>query len=363
MKHPLIRLFITILITGGALYLAFRGVHLSALLDELARTNILLILVGVALLFCSHVFRAWRWTVIARPMKPGTSILIAFKAIMGAYAMNNVIPRSGELVRPYIFAKHEKVFMSGTIATILIERVVDLIANVLVMMLALVVFPREITNAFPSLAGETLPIMAGMVLLMALVITMIFSAGKTERVIHRIIRNWPAKLEGPIGRAATEFASGLRGVRASGAVPVVIGTVGIWIFYVLSMYAWLFAFPEPQIMAVGIVGAFFLRVVSGIAFLVPTPGGVGSYHYLISQALFRIFSVPLAAAITYATLTHAAFDILTTVTGLIIVMTEGISFRNFKEVVRASEDHSPQELATALKQPIAEVGGLGLGEH
>lgn len=360
MKHPAVRLTVSISITAAALYFAFRGVHLNELLDELARTNIALILVGVLLLFCSHLMRAWRWTIIARPLKRGTNVLVAFKAIMGAYAMNNVIPRSGELVRPYIFAKHEGVFMSGTIATILIERVADLLSNILFMMLALVLFPREIAHGFPALEGKTIEIMAGMILLIALVITMIFSAGKTERIIHRIIRNWPQKLQGPIGRAATEFASGLRGVRASGALPVFIGTIGIWVFYVLSMYAWLYAFPEPELARVGIIGAFFLRVVSGIAFLIPTPGGVGSYHYFISQALFRIFGVPLAAAITYATVTHAAFDLLTTIVGLIIVMTEGISFKNFKEVVKASEAHSPKELAGALHKPLVDIGDMGL---
>ncbi|HEY3873848.1 MAG TPA: lysylphosphatidylglycerol synthase transmembrane domain-containing protein [Candidatus Kapabacteria bacterium] len=360
MKSPAVRLSITILISAGALWLAFRGVSFDAIVSELKKTNIPLILFGVLLLFLSHVCRAWRWTVIVRPMKERTNILTGFCAIMGGYAMNNVIPRSGELVRPYIFAKHESVFMSGTIATILIERVVDLIANILFILLALVLFPREIASGFPSMAGAMTWIAIGGFILLTLVLIMIFSAGKTERTLHRLTAKWPEKLRKPIYHAASEFASGLRGVRASGAGPVALGTVGIWIFYVLSMYVWLLAFPESSIAHAGIIGAFFLRVVSGIAFLVPTPGGVGSYHYFISQALFHIFKVPLASAIAYATVTHAAFDILTTITGLAIVAHEGISFRNFGKVVKASEDHSPQELAEALHQPTAKVGGLGL---
>ena len=360
MKHPAVRLTIMVLISAGALYLAFRNVDLRSLLDELENTNVLFILAGVLLLFLSHLVRAWRWTIIVRPMKEKTSVLIGFKAIMAAYAMNNIIPRSGELVRPYIFARHEKVFMSGTIATILVERVTDLISNVLFIIIALIIFPREIAHGFPSIAGSTTPLIIGLIVILSLVIIMIFSAGKTERAVHRMTSKWPEKIRTPIYRAASEFASGLRGVRASGAVPVAIGTLGIWVFYVLSMYAWLFAFPERQLVAVGIIGAFFLRVISGIAFLVPTPGGVGSYHYFISQALFRIFSVPLASAIAYATVTHAAFDILTTVTGLIIVATEGISFKNFRQVMRASEDHSPEELAKAMHEPLVKVGGLGV---
>lgn len=360
MKHPAVRLSITTIISAGALYLAFRGVNFHSLLAELEKTNIALILAGVALLFCSHLCRAWRWTVIVRPMKMRTSVLTGFRAIMGAYGMNNILPRSGELIRPYIFAKHEKVFMSGTIATILVERVADLISNILVIMLALIIFPREIAHGFPTISGSMTWLAAGLIAVLALVMIMIFSAGKTERALHRLAAKWPEKIKRPVYRAASEFASGLRGVRASGALPVVIGTAGIWLFYVLSMYAWLFAFPDRSIAMVGIIGAFFLRVVSGIAFLIPTPGGVGSYHYFISQALFRIFNVPLASAIAYATVTHAAFDILTTVIGLIIVASEGISFKNFGEVLRASEDRSPEELAKALKEPLVELGDLGV---
>ncbi len=360
MKHPAIRFAITAAISAGALYLAFRGVDFTALWHELEKTNLLLIFAGVGLLFTSHLCRAWRWTVICRPMKRKTSTIVGFRAILGAYAMNNVIPRSGELIRPYIFAKHEKLFMSGTIATILIERVVDLISNIAVIMVVLIIFPREIAHGFPTISGSMTWIVAGLFTILALVIIMIFSAGKTERGLHRLAAKWPEKIKKPVYRAASEFASGLRGVRASGALPVVIGTAGIWLFYVLSMYAWLFAFPDRSIVAVGIIGAFFLRVVSGIAFLVPTPGGVGSYHYFISQALFRIFSVPLASAIAYATVTHAAFDLLTTILGLIFVAGEGISFKNFREVLRASEDRSPEELAKALHEPLVELGELGV---
>jgi uncharacterized protein (TIRG00374 family) len=362
MKHPAVRLSIMVLITVGALYLAFRNVDLDSLLAEFRQTNLLLIVAGVLLLFCSHAMRAWRWKIIMRPLKAKTNMWVGFKAIMAAYAMNNVIPRSGELVRPYIVAKHEKIFMSGTIASILVERVADLVSNLLFIMLAFIVFPREIAHGFPSVAEAMVPVMIAMCALLILLMIMIFSAGKTVRMIYRITARLPEKLRTSIDRAAAEFANGLRGVRASGALPVVLGTLGIWVFYVLSMFAWLYAFPEHSITSVGLIGAFFLRVVSGVAFLIPSPGGTGSYHYFISQALFRIFSVPLPAAIAYATLTHAAMYILTTVTGLVFLATEGISLKNFGKLAKASEDHSPRELEEALKGAHVKVGALGIEE-
>jgi uncharacterized protein (TIRG00374 family) len=358
MTKTAIRLSIAVLIGALALYLAFRGVDLEALMAEFRRTNLWLILAGTGLLFVSHAFRAWRWQVIVRPMKARTSLWAAWKAIMAAYAMNNVIPRSGDLVRPYLFAKRESLFLSGTIASVLVEKVVDLLSTILFILLALVLFPVELERGFPSLKGSMLWVGAVTVLALVLVLIMVFSADKTVATIFRLTRKWPAKFRDPIDRAATEFGSGLKGVRAGGAGAVLLGTLGVWAFYVLSMFAWLYAFPEAAFVSVGLVGAFFLRVVSGMAFLLPAPGGVGSYHYFISQALFRIFLVPLPSAIAYATLTHAAMYILTTVVGLTIVLAEGINLKDFGKVVKASEHNSPAELAKAVHEPSLSTLGV-----
>lgn len=358
MSKTVIRLSIAILIGAVALYLAFHGVDLQALGAEFKRTNLWLILAGTGLLFLSHGFRAWRWQVIVRPIKQHTSLWAAWKAIMAAYAMNNVIPRSGDLVRPYLFAKHESLFLSGTIASVLVEKVVDLITTILFILLALVLFPIELERGFPSLKGSMIWVGAVTLAALVLVLIMVFSADKTVATIFRITRKWSPKLRDAVNRAATEFGSGLKGARAGGAGAVLLGTLGVWAFYVLSMFAWLYAFPEPSFVAVGLVGAFFLRVVSGMAFLLPAPGGVGSYHYFISQALFRIFLVPLPAAIAYATLTHAAMYILTTVAGLTIVIAEGINLKDFGKVVKASEDNSPAELAQAVHQPSLSTLGV-----
>jgi uncharacterized protein (TIRG00374 family) len=360
MKNPVVRFIITVAISGGALYFAFRNVNFPALYLEFKHANIFWIVGGVALMFLSHLVRAWRWTVILRPMKKNTSTLIGFKSILAGYGMNNVIPRSGELVRPFIFAKHESLFMSGTIASIMVERVADLLSMVIFLMCSLFLFPRELAKAFPSIADHTMEIFSGMLLLLALVLIMIFKEKRTVAIIFWMTRRWPAKIRVPVDRAATEFSIALADIRASGALPVFFGTVGIWFFYVLSMYASLYAFPEHELIAVGLIGAFFLRVLSGLAFLIPTPGGTGSYHFFISQALTKIFGVSLPVAIAYATLTHAANYILTAVTGIIIVLTEGFSLKNITAVIKKQERDvakvaavSPPPVVSHSATPIA----------
>lgn len=343
MKHPLVRYIVTIALSAGALYLAFHGQNFVELFRESSHVNFWIILLGVGFMFASHFVRAWRWTVIMRPTKAKVNVFVAYRALLAGYGMNNILPRSAELIRPFVVAKHENLFLSGTIASILVERITDLISMVLFLMISLLMFPDELSRAFPNIASATVPLMAGLIVLLVLTLIMVFSANKTLRAIYYLTRRWPEKIRNSVDRAASEFSIGLRGVRAGGAVPIIVGTIGIWIFYVLSMYVSLYAFPEPQFMAVGIVGAFFLRVLSGLAFMIPTPGGTGSYHFFISQALFQIFGVPLPLSIVYATLTHAANYLITTLVGAGLVIAEGISLKDFSAVIKAesAKHHLP----------------------
>jgi len=48
-----------------------------------------------------------------------------------------------------------------------------------------------------------------------------------------------------------------------------------------------------------------ITVISAIGIAIPSPGGLGSYHYFVKQSLSVLFGVGLAAGLTYATITHA----------------------------------------------------------
>ena len=45
--------------------------------------------------------------------------------------------------------------------------------------------------------------------------------------------------------------------------------------------------------------------ISSIGVIIPTPGAIGSYHLFFSEALHRLYTVPLPTALACATLTHA----------------------------------------------------------
>ena len=145
----------------------------------------------------------------------------------------------------------------------------------------------------------------------------------------------PADVRPKVEKIALDFSQGLRGLDRSALLPLIIGTAGIWLLYGVSMFVSLQGFPDPAMGALHLRDAFLLLALSGIAFTIPTPGGIGSYQLFIQTGLASIFGVPATVASAYAIVTLALSYISVTLLGLGILVKEGISFgtaRTLKEV-------------------------------
>ena len=331
LKHPAIRYTLAVLIGGGALYLAFHRQHLSRLAQDIEGANLFVILAGTLVMFLSHLVRAWRYKMFMRPIAPHTRLSSAFRALIAGYAMNNFIPRGGDIVRPVLFSKRENIPISSSVAVLLIERLADFIGLTALLGVTVLVFRAKLSVEFPAIEIFWLPIAALLGLLCIFSVLILFSEKKTSRVIGYIARGLPKRFRGAIERGAARVEEGLRGVRSGSAVPAIVGTFGISALYTASMLVSTLAFRGTGLAHVGIIGCFLLQSMSGIAFILPSPGGTGTYHFLISQALVTMFGVPPALAIAFATLTHASNYLLTSVVGIIFMMADGISLTSVRK--------------------------------
>ncbi len=336
----LLKYFLAFAIAAGALYLAFRGQDFAAIGKELSNTSIWAISLSVVFQIIAHFVRGWRWQFLLRPIKEKTSLWIAFKAVMAGYAMNNVIPRSGEIIRPAMAANQEKMPFAGTLATIIVERIFDVIALGLLFVFSLFSYEKEFKASFPDLAGAAIPLLIiisiGLIIFVAIFISNKIS-GFFLGLIHKI---FPKKIAEPLARAFETFTTGLHGLQRNTALPIMLGTIGVWSCYLISTYFGLYALPGSGIEAIGFKGAVVLLSLAGVAITIPTPGGTGTYHYFISQALILFFGINASSAIAFATVTHAANYIVITVIGLIFMFSAGISLKAAKKNTEASESYT-----------------------
>lgn len=341
----------------GLLYLAFRGQNVGASLAAIGHANVWPLIGGILIMFLSHVARAMRWQIVLRPLKRRTSAWLAFKATIAGYAMNNLIPRSGEIVRPYIMSRGEQIPMAGTLASVIVERLTDVLALAGLIVFSLLSFESRVTNVFPMFTGSIIWGLAGMLVLLIGFILVFFSERRTEQLVGLIARPFSAKIGEKIGRIGRDFSKGLRGLERGAILPLLLGTVAIWVLYGLSMYVSLKGFGGPAMSALTLRDAFLLLTLSGIAFTIPTPGGLGSYDALITTGLSMIFGVPPSIALAYAVATHALSYISTTLIGLVFLFQEGISFSSAKHLTKSEQD--PYRIvgdASFSTQPFPENG-------
>jgi glycosyltransferase 2 family protein len=316
----LLSAFLTILF----LYLAFRGTDFGRLFGSLASAHYSWIVLYVAILLVSHVLRAWRWRYLLDPIKTGIGLRNLFSGVMIGYLMNNVLPRAGELVRPYSLAKLESVPRSSALGTIVVERIMDTISFLVLLLILPIVYIGPLSETFPWLgkAGLIVSLITGTVL--AFMIVLVF-----RRTVLDIILTWlghvlPERFSTRVEGMAHAFVDGFLFIKRPGSfAAILILSILVWLCYVVMTYVGFFAFDlEP---ALGLRAAIVVLTISSIGIAAPTPGSTGTYHFFASQTLVRLFAISDSVALSYATVTHAAAFVSSTLIGLYYLLHDPIT--------------------------------------
>ncbi|MFW5662496.1 MAG: lysylphosphatidylglycerol synthase transmembrane domain-containing protein, partial [Bacteroidota bacterium] len=113
---------VTAIILIVSIYYATKGIDYTTLWQVLKTADYEWVLIPIPIMLLSHWLRAMRWRTMLKPIFEPGSLWNMFSAVMIGYAMNNVIPRGGEFLRPYVYAKREKKSFSSVFATIVVER-------------------------------------------------------------------------------------------------------------------------------------------------------------------------------------------------------------------------------------------------
>ncbi len=141
-KKLFFSLLIGIIISGAALYLAFRNVPFTDLSAYLTRINYWYIIPTVFLVIFSFVLRALRWQLILSSTHK-IGFINAYHPLMIGFMINCILPgRVGEIARPAILKKNEGVPFSEGLATVAVERVFDMI--ILILLLAVLFYNLKI---------------------------------------------------------------------------------------------------------------------------------------------------------------------------------------------------------------------------
>lgn len=307
------------------LWIAFRGTDAGKLLALVRGANYWWILAMFACLMASHAVRSWRWGYLLSPIKRGVGFRNLFAGVMIGYMFNNVLPRAGEIARPYAISRTESLPVSSAFGTIVVERIIDTFSFLFLVALLPLVYDGPLVESFPWLQSAGLIITAVTAAGLTFLVVMMMRRDLTDRFLLRPLR-WvlPARALIRIEEQVHAFLDGFLFLKEPSSFAfIAVGSVLVWFLYIVMTYVSLFAFGLGSL---GFRASVVLLTISSIGVAIPTPGSTGSYHAFTSQTLIRLYAVDPSVALGFATVTHAVGFIGVTCVGLYYFIRDRFSY-------------------------------------
>ena len=312
------------------LWIAFRNVDLHTLGVALGAANYWWLLAYPVLGVALNLIRAEIWRIMLRKR---TTVSEAFWAYSVGFLVNNVLPfRLGEAARVATLAVRSRLPIVEVAAAAGIERVLDLIAvlSILVATLPFLVRSADVEHATLATAIMVVVALAGMTVVIA-------AREPLDRLVRMLAeRLVPSRTE-MIAARWRELSEGLAVIaRPAIALQVVIGAAMVWVLTIVLQWTVLHAF---QPLAQPIDAAVMVGIVS-IASAVPAaPGSLGTYQWIGRAALATAFPARYTptTALAIALVSHAASYIFSTLLGLCGLWYCGVSLASLRGTVRGAQ--------------------------
>jgi glycosyltransferase 2 family protein len=351
------RIWVGFLISAGFLYFAFRGQDFNQIRDSLRHVNYWYLIPAIGLYFLGVFVRAFRWSVLLRPVQKLRARQIFPVTVVGFMA-NNVLPlRTGEIVRAYDINRRYGVRKTAALATIAVERLFDGL-TMLGFMLTAAVFV-SFTDDLRHLTIVAFIVFA-CILIGLFVLT--FGGSFRDRLMQLALGPMPTPLADKVERMAESFLAGLGVLKRKGDLALVAGASALAWLLEASMY-WTIAkgFGSPLEDEMGIAASLLTTGVANLATLIPSsPGYVGPFEAGVVLVVNGALGVNKSIALSYAVVVHAALYFPITIWGLIEWSRMHVSLRMMREFDPDAEANGagPEPAGTMVAVPSSGVPAL-----
>lgn len=310
----------------------FAQIDLSQLMDALTEAEYIYVVPCVLLLLVGLVARAQRWRIL---LDSGVPLRRVFNIINIGYGINNFIPyRIGEVARVFLTARvTPPVPMAKTTSTIITERLLDLLAVVVMALFALAVAPLPDGSRQTAFIFGIIAIMGFLVL-----IVLAWQRTLTEKLIHFFVERIPLLQRLPIEQIAAQFLDGLAPLtRPVSLVGAFFWTAVSWTISSFAGYVLMFAFYDEASWATT------LLYISSAAFAIAVPavpGNLGTYELSILGAMSVMGYTLDGTATSFAVMVHAVNLFVHAATGIYGFVQEGVSWQQLSDGVNQMQQQT-----------------------
>jgi len=277
----------------------FTAQELDQIIYNLKNANYWWILLSLFFGILRHLSRAYRWHFMLEPLGYKPKYTNSVMAVLLAYLLNLVIPRSGEIARAATLAKYENVPFEKGFGTIVAERISDVI--MLLIILGIVFFYQ--TDLILSYFTDVNPTRK-IAVLFGLLIISIIGIKLIKKSNHSLLVKIRTFINGLVEGVTSVLKMKNKAV-------FIFHTIFIWLMYIAMFWAVTFTVPETSNLSFEIILVGFI---AGAIAMSITNGGFGAYPVFVASA-FAIYGINKEAGASFGLLMWISQTIMVLVFG------------------------------------------------
>jgi glycosyltransferase 2 family protein len=332
-----VRTVLILLLTFGLLWFFLRNADMPRVWAEIRRARPSLLLAAVLVTGLTYVLRSLRWQYLLAPLGH-TRFVNAFRSTVIGFAATFLLPaRAGEVIRPYHLARREGLPATAAFATIILERLLDLVT--VLMLFAFFVLSADSTTTAAEPAALARVKLGGFLAAAggAFALTIAFlAAGHPERLgrwaltIERVL---PARIARTVATFVETFTQGLAVMRQPRRLLVSLAlSVPLWLSIAAGIWLTSLAFH----ITLPFVGSFLVMTILVVGVAMPTPGAVGGFHAAYQIAVQSFFAAPDDRAVGAAIVLHGVSFVPVTLLGLVFMARDGLTLSRAQALAATS---------------------------
>ncbi|WP_018618571.1 lysylphosphatidylglycerol synthase transmembrane domain-containing protein [Spirosoma luteum] len=307
MNKRLVQQGLPVVLSIALLWYVLKDVPLAEIGEQFRQADVGWLAVSGLVTGLYQLVRAARWQLTLQALGYQPSLFRTTTALLAGTMASMLVPGAGELTRCGTLQRTDGVPMAQGIGSVVAERVVDLIMLLVIIALTVLLEFRRVGQYMMDLlmpvARRLIPGKPSTTLLVIVSISLVaLFIG-----LYHVLRSeafWKNRLVVRVVTIIREVKRGFLSIQQ-------LKQPGLFVFLTVVNYGLAFLmtyslfFASSQTTALPPQAALTILTVSSVGGIaVPTQGGIGTYHFLVSRALV-LYGMTLTEGVVVATFLHA----------------------------------------------------------
>lgn len=302
----------------------------AAFFSTLRDVNLGWLAASVAATILTFVIRAIRWQSLLAPIKRVgfgslfTTTMMGFSAIF-------LLGRAGELVRPLWLARREKISISASFATIIVERFLDS-----TMLIGLFAWALVTVTVSAESAKYMVMMKNAAWLIVAASVGAIFFLFILRSNVERVVRIIPFP---KVASHVENFGHGLSFLQSGRSFAVVLlQSVIMWI--TIAVQAWLTLRGMNFILPLSLAATTLVMVGAAIGSVAQIPGIGGGFQFAFAFCLTTFFHVSPEKALAAGLIAYLVNNLPTLATAIPCMLGQGLTIKEIRNTIRSPQSET-----------------------